>query len=124
VQKIFTLMVFVPGQPTAIVLQYKEAAKALKDRNILIRELNKEVVVADDFGRELAFRPNGNEIVLYQDVDLAAEGNTIGSVKNHISNTLSQIMAQEEAEKDPTVKAAMTRARLTQGMNNSGAFRA
>ena len=120
---IYTLMIFVPNQPQAVVMQYKTPAKALRDRNALVDKTGEKVVIADDYGRELAFSPSGSEIVLFQDVDLAAEGNTIGNVKNNIANTLAQIRSQEEAEKDPAVKAAITRQKLQQGLNGGGAFR-
>lgn len=111
-----TLTVFVHGQPQAVILQYKTAEKALHDRDAMTRAPGDGVLLGDDYGRELSLRLTGNEIVLYQDVDLAAEGSVLAGVKNNIANTMSQIKSQQEIEKDPAVKSAITRAQLQQSL--------
>lgn len=121
---VYTLMVFETGQPQAVVLQYKGRDHARRDRDIMKSDSPEKVTIIDDFGRELTFRPMNVQTSLLQDVDQASEGNTIANVKNAVSNTVAQTLAQTELEKDPAMKAALARARLMQGANGGGAFRA
>ena len=55
-------------------------------------------------------------VVLLQDVDLACEGNLISSVKNNVTQAMTQVQTQSEIEKSPAIKAAQTRQQLTNGL--------
>lgn len=118
---IWTIMVFENNQPQAVVLQYKGRDNARRDRDLMRAATPDVVTVTDDFGRELSFRPMNVQTTLLQDVDLAAEGNTIANVKNGVANQLAQLQTQTELEKNTEMKAALARARFAQ---SGGAIRA
>ena len=118
-ENIWTVMTFCAGQTQAVVLQYKTAAAANRDHDLLMGDGAGKVRLTDDYGRCLSVRPADVPMVLLQDVDRAAEGNTVSNVKNNIANAMAQVATQSEMERNPEVKAAMTRAALTQGVPRS-----
>jgi hypothetical protein len=113
---IWTLMIFSDRSDQAIVLQYKTVAGAAMDRDKVLAGTDNTVLLVDDYGRQLSLRPSDVAMALLQDVDRAAEGNTASNVKNNVANAIAQVATQSEIEKNPEVKAAMTRAALTQGL--------
>jgi hypothetical protein len=116
---IWTIMVFAPGQAQGIVLQYKGRDNAVRDHE-LIDTGRKRVRLVDDFGRVLTMTPTDDTIALLQDVDAAAEGNTIANVKNGLAQQLAQVRGQEEGEKNAEIRNYNTRARFAQ---SGGAIR-
>lgn len=122
-ENLWTLMIFENGQPQALVLQYKGRDNARRDLNLMKPATADKVTVVDDFGRELTIRPMNVQTTLLQDIDRGAEGNLAANVMNNVASSLAQVHTQEELEKHPEVRRAMSRAQLTQGVPGNGIFR-
>lgn len=120
-ENVHTLMVFVQGQAQAVVLQYKTPMQA-NDAHDMIFVGAGRVTISDDYGRRLTVKPSDVQMALVQDIDLAIDGNVASMVKNNLVQALTQMRTQSEMDGDPKMKAAVTRAQLTQGLNG-GAIR-
>jgi hypothetical protein len=115
-ENVWTLMLFVQGQPQGLVLQYKTVQAATTARNAIAGPESGKVRVMDDYGRDLTVRAEEAHIILLQDVDMACEGNMVSSVKNNITQALSQVRTQTAIDNSPTIKAAQISQNIRNGM--------
>ena len=122
VENVHTLMVFVPNQAQAVVLQYKTPMAANDAQDLCVDEAARSHDQPMIMAAELTLKPADVQMALVQDIDAATEGNVASMVKNNIIQALTQMRTQNEIESDPKVKAAVVRSQLQQGAQG-GAFR-